>query len=176
MLCSHLPTDSILAGKIPIRRLVKKCQIFYHRGSCQIYYYKDKNATLNVAHLGQRSKVACLKCFEKLKVMNYRSKVLESPTKNPWSDRPTLKACLGHKHNIFPMPAIVLYIMLYSPVCSVNDSFCKLYEVCRYSTTYSIMLLYCNRYLVYSLLYGNRYLVCSIYRFSIIYKNIFIVF
>ena len=65
------------------------------------------------------SKVACLKCFEKLKVMNYRPKVLESLTKNPWSDRPTLKPCLGREHNIFPMPAIMLYMMLYS-----TDSFC----------------------------------------------------
>ena len=39
---------------------------------------KIENATLNTAHLGRRSKSRLpFKCFEKLKVMKYRSKVLK---------------------------------------------------------------------------------------------------
>ena len=73
------------------------------------FIIKDKNATLNAT----LQNVACLKCFEKLEVMNYRPKVSEiydfgKPDKKSMV-RPTdplLKACLGLKRNIFPTLAL----------------------------------------------------------------------
>ena len=89
MLCLSPPTDPILAGKIQIER----CRNFLSRVEPSDLLLKIKNATLNAAHfLTATQKVACLKCFEKLEVMNYRSKVSEIddfPAKNPWSDRLT---------------------------------------------------------------------------------------
>ena len=78
MLCSHLPTDPFLAGKIPIR--YKNVRFLSQGELSDLNYYKDKKCHLKYRSFSQ--KVACLKCFEKLKVMNYRPKVLESPTKN----------------------------------------------------------------------------------------------
>ena len=85
---------SYFGWKNPNQKIGKNVRFFITGGAVRFITTKIKNATLNAAHLGRSQKVTCLKCFEKLKVMNYRPKVMESPTKNPWSDRPTLKACL----------------------------------------------------------------------------------